>query len=224
MTPSPARKPTPLPPELSRWNWGAFLLSWIWGLGNRSFATLAIFVPALALIATPVLAPDVPTWRAATAAACLALLAVFGWRGNAWAWRHRHWDDAAQFLAAQRRWAKWGVISWVVIAATVLLLSVAVDALMRTSEVYRHASARALADDRVLRALGEPVSAGTPDGRFDATGGDQTAHFVIPLTGARASGRAVVDARRYSGTWLVTKMTVAVDGTGSAIELPADGE
>jgi hypothetical protein len=224
MTPQPARKLQPLPPELRRWNWGAFLLSWIWGLGNRSFVTLAIFVPALALIATPLLAPDAPAWRTAAIAANLALLAFFGWRGNAWSWRHREWDDAAQFQAAQKRWAHWGFVSWAAIGATVLLLSFGVDALMRTSEVYRHASARAQADERVVLALGEPVTAGTPNGRYEVSGGEQTAHFVIPLTGSLASAQALVDARRYSGTWLVTKMTVVVDGSAARIEMAADGE
>jgi hypothetical protein len=224
MTPQANAKPQALPPELRRWNWGAFLLSWIWGLGNRSFVTLAIFIPALALIATPLLAPDAPELRAAAVAANLVLLAFFGWRGNAWSWRHRHWDDAAQFQTAQKRWAYWGFISWGAIGATVLLLTFGVDALMRTSEVYRHASARAQADERVVRALGEPVTAGTPDGRYDVNSGEQTAHFVIPLSGSRASAQAVVDARRYSGTWLVTKMTVVVDSGGTRIEMAADGE
>ena len=27
-----------------KFNWGAFLLSWIWGLGNRTYITLLMFV------------------------------------------------------------------------------------------------------------------------------------------------------------------------------------
>lgn len=29
-----------VPPELDRWNWGAFLLNWIWGIGNNTFIAL----------------------------------------------------------------------------------------------------------------------------------------------------------------------------------------
>ena len=29
-----------VPAEIDRWNWGAFLLNWIWGIGNDSFIAL----------------------------------------------------------------------------------------------------------------------------------------------------------------------------------------
>src|SRR3990170_1543286 len=34
-----------VPPEVDRWNWGAFLLNWIWGIGNNTFIALLMFVP-----------------------------------------------------------------------------------------------------------------------------------------------------------------------------------
>ena len=33
-------EPKPIPPEIDRWNWGAFLLNWIWGVGNNTFIAL----------------------------------------------------------------------------------------------------------------------------------------------------------------------------------------
>ena len=38
-------EPKPIPPEIDRWNWGAFLLSWIWGVGNNTFIALLSLVP-----------------------------------------------------------------------------------------------------------------------------------------------------------------------------------
>ena len=32
-----------LPPELTGWNWGAFFLTWIWGIGNSTFIALLAF-------------------------------------------------------------------------------------------------------------------------------------------------------------------------------------
>jgi len=28
--------PAEVPDEIDRWNWGAFLLNWIWGIGNNT--------------------------------------------------------------------------------------------------------------------------------------------------------------------------------------------
>jgi hypothetical protein len=29
-----------VPAEIDRWNWGAFLLNWIWGIGNDTYIAL----------------------------------------------------------------------------------------------------------------------------------------------------------------------------------------
>lgn len=39
-----------IPPELDRWNWGAFLLNWIWGIGNNTFIALLTFVPVVGVV------------------------------------------------------------------------------------------------------------------------------------------------------------------------------
>ena len=38
-------EPQDIPPELDRWNWGAFLLNWIWGVGNNTYIALLTLVP-----------------------------------------------------------------------------------------------------------------------------------------------------------------------------------
>ncbi|MGD6771249.1 hypothetical protein VQ049_13050, partial [Staphylococcus arlettae] len=54
-----------VPNDIRGWNWGAFLLNWIWGIGNNTLAALLMFVPVLNLI-----------WAF-----------VLGARGSEWAWR-----------------------------------------------------------------------------------------------------------------------------------------
>src|SRR5919106_461645 len=39
-----------VPPEIDRWNWGAFFWNWIWGLGNRVYVALWALVPLVGLI------------------------------------------------------------------------------------------------------------------------------------------------------------------------------
>jgi hypothetical protein len=38
-----------VPPEIRRWNWGAFLLNWIWGIGNDTYIALLLFIPLVTL-------------------------------------------------------------------------------------------------------------------------------------------------------------------------------
>jgi len=30
--------PEQVPAEIDRWNWGAFLLNWVWGIGNNTLS------------------------------------------------------------------------------------------------------------------------------------------------------------------------------------------
>jgi len=66
---------TTIPPEVDRWNWGAFLLNWIWGVGNNTFIALLTFVPLVGLV----------------------MPFVLGAKGSRWAWRNGRWDSIAHF-------------------------------------------------------------------------------------------------------------------------------
>src|SRR5688572_15696630 len=85
--------PAEIPRELDRWSWGAFLLNWIWGLGNSTYIALLMFVPFVNLV----------------------MIFVLGARGNAWAWKNGTWRDVEHFKRVQRAWALWGLVSWVVV-------------------------------------------------------------------------------------------------------------
>jgi hypothetical protein len=70
-----------VPPELQGGlNWGAFFLSWIWGLGN------GVMIALLALI--------IPFFN-------FYLL----FKGNELAWRNKQWGSVQDFQATQRKWA-----------------------------------------------------------------------------------------------------------------------
>ena len=38
-----------VPTEIEGWNWGAFWLTWIWGIRNRSYISFLAFVPIVSL-------------------------------------------------------------------------------------------------------------------------------------------------------------------------------
>jgi hypothetical protein len=87
-----------VPTALGDWNWGGFLLTWIWGIGNNVWWSFLVFVPLLGLMVMP--------W-------------VLAFKGNEWAWRSRRWDNIDHFKRVQHTWAVWG---WAVSIASAVLL------------------------------------------------------------------------------------------------------
>lgn len=68
MSSDPLNSPAAIPPELDRWNWGAFFLNWIWGIGNSTPMALLALIPGVNVI----------------------VMLVLGMRGSRWAWRNRY--------------------------------------------------------------------------------------------------------------------------------------
>jgi hypothetical protein len=79
---------TAAPAEVKRWNWGAFLLTWIWGIGNQVWIALLALIPVVGLV----------------------MMFVLGAKGNEWAWEKRRWDSVESFHSTQRKWAIAGLI------------------------------------------------------------------------------------------------------------------
>jgi hypothetical protein len=76
-----------IPPEARRWNWGAFLLGWIWGLGNSVYVALLTLVPLVNIV----------------------MIFVLGAKGGEWAWRNKRWESVDHFVSVQKKWAAWGL-------------------------------------------------------------------------------------------------------------------
>lgn len=90
---------TEVPREIMmKWNWGAFLLNWIWGLGNKTYVALLCLIPVVGVV----------------------LAFVLGVKGSEWAWKNKRWESIEHFQRVQKRWAAWGI--W--IAVTLLCLGV----------------------------------------------------------------------------------------------------
>ena len=74
--------------------------------------------------------------------------------------------------------------------------------LMKSSDAYTEAMARAAADCRVERALGAPLEAGWfVSGTVETSGPSGHAELSIPVHGATAEGRLLVVARRSAEVW-----------------------
>ncbi|BAY43253.1 serine/threonine protein kinase [Scytonema sp. HK-05] len=77
-----------IPDEIKGWNWGAFLLPWLWLWTNQVWVGLFCFTPQVGWIAT------------------IAL----GAKGNEWAWKSRRWRSIQHFKEHQRGWAIAGLL------------------------------------------------------------------------------------------------------------------
>ena len=79
-----------------RYNWGAFLLGWFWGLFNNSYITL-IQIPAVFI-------PYIGQWLS------LGLAICFGIQGNKWALTKKQFKSKTDFITYQKLLACVGII------------------------------------------------------------------------------------------------------------------
>jgi serine/threonine protein kinase len=95
----------PVPDEIKGWNWGAFMLPWLWPVSNKVWIGLISLLPQVGLI----------------------MAIALGVKGNEWAWKSRRWRSIEHFKAHQRGWAiagillglpftlmVWGIAYWVI--------------------------------------------------------------------------------------------------------------
>jgi hypothetical protein len=94
------------PPGVSRWSWGAFLLSWVWAIFNKTWLGLLSLTPYVGI-----------------------LVAVYlGVKGRELAWRNKRWESLEYFDQVQKRWSFWGVILVFGAAALGVVAGIAVPA------------------------------------------------------------------------------------------------
>jgi serine/threonine protein kinase len=89
----------PVPDEIQGWNWGAFLMPYLWPFTNKVWIGLLALMPQVG-------------WLVAIA---------LGAKGNEWAWKSRKWRSIEQFKAHQRGWTIAGLfigipMAWIYIA------------------------------------------------------------------------------------------------------------
>ena len=93
--------------EILRWNWGAFLLGWVWALGNRLWVWLPIGIAANAIS----LIPSPNNKAILISMICQAVISVvLGVKGSEWSWKSKKWGSIERFKRTQERWRKWGIV------------------------------------------------------------------------------------------------------------------
>ena len=189
-----------VPNEIRRWNWGAFFLNWIWGIGNSTFIALICLIPGVVFI----------------------MAFVLGAKGSEWAWRNKRWDSIEQFKRIQQYWAVVGAVLFIggILFITLFVaIFFFVTSLMKSNDAYRLAMTTARQHPQIVRYLGEPIRSGYfVQGKINVSDGSGQARLTIPLAGPNGDGKLRVEAFKRLGRWQLQSL-VFVGADGQRIEL-----
>lgn len=95
-----------IPEGIKGWSWGAFLLNWIWAIGNNTWIGLIALIPYVNIV----------------------MAVVLGIKGREWAWKNKKWDSVEHFNRVQKKWSFWGVILVAIGAVLGIALAVGIPA------------------------------------------------------------------------------------------------
>ncbi|MDR3447554.1 cytochrome c oxidase assembly factor Coa1 family protein [Dyella sp.] len=186
-----------VPPEVDRWNWGAFLLTWIWGIGNGTFIAFLVFVPLV----------NIP------------MFFVLGAKGSAWAWQNKRWNSVEDFRRTQRMWARWGIIIPVLFVLLFGGIFWSILSAMKGSDAYKLAVSELQRSEQVTEVLGTPITTGFPMGDIQVTGGDGKANLSFSAEGPKGKGEVYIEAVEAMGQWRVEHAVFEDAATKQRIEL-----
>jgi hypothetical protein len=186
-----------VPAEIDRWNWGAFFLNWIWGIGNNTFIALLVFVPFFGLV----------------------MPFVLGAKGSAWAWRNKRWDSVEEFKRIQRKWTRWALILIAACIAGIVALFMAISAMLKTSDAYQLSLKALEASPEVEAVIGKPISAGFPMGSIEVSGSSGSANLSFSVSGPKGEGTVYLEATKDMGAWRIDRHVLEDEKTGRRFDL-----
>ncbi len=109
-----------IPDGVKGWSWGAFLLNWIWAIGNRTWIGLLALIPYVGVL--------VAIW--------------LGIKGREMAWKNASWDSLEHFNRVQRRWSIWALVLTFGMAGLGIFAAIAIPAYQAyTVKARQHAQA-----------------------------------------------------------------------------------
>lgn len=186
-----------VPKEINRWNWGAFFLNWIWGIGNNTLIALLTFVPFVGFV----------------------MPFVLGAKGSAWAWQNKRWNSIEEFKQVQRSWAKWGFIIFLAFVTLIAAMIFVIVTAFKNTEIYKFSSNAVQKNTLVIQELGSPLSTGFPKGSVQMSGPTGKADISFSVEGPKGSGTVYIDAFMDMGRWKLNRMELEVEKTGRRIDL-----
>ncbi len=184
-----------IPAEIKGWNWGAFWLTWIWGIGNSAYRTFLVFIPILNFV----------------------MPFVCGAKGNVWAWSNRRWESVEQFKKTQRKWA---IAGFLIVPGFVALMFLPFTFGLKSTDVYNISLEHVRASERVQEAVGTPIETGYfVSGSWESNGAEGKAALNYSIAGPKDDGEVYVYATKHNGKWKIDELTVVIPRTGEEIVL-----
>ena len=164
-----------------KFNWGACLLTWIWGLGNRTYITLLIFFAGCSFIA------PFAGWIIT-----LVMQIWFGIKGNEWAWQNKRFESIEAFHRYQRKWAAAGII-----LTLVTMLIVPMIILMLTIPVLKSDTTAMQNNQQFKKIINDVENAvllnETMDEKCELTSSGLAECFANRMNGSRAGNMVFAD-------------------------------
>lgn len=174
-----------LPDELDRLNWAAFFLSWIWGLGNKTYIALLALLPLFNVV--------------------MPFVLLF--KGNKWAWANKSWDDVDHFRRVQR---KWGFATLILYTLFIVGGGAAFyygNEAIKKSDAYVMSLNQVRQHPESLKTLGQPIDTGwMVSGNFEVSGPSGNADFSYNVNGPKDAGKVYVSAIMKAGQWRLTEL------------------
>ncbi len=175
-----------IPVEIKGWNWGAFFLNWIWGIGNNSYRPFLTFIPIVGLI----------------------MPFVCGAKGNKWAWTNKRWDSVDHFKSTQRKWAIAGIT---ITPAFVFSIVLSVTLIMKSSVAYKTSLQEVVSNQEVQAYFGTPIEPGIfVTGSVRISRSDGKAELSYSISGPKNKGKVHVCADKHIGKWSIYQLVVFI--------------
>ena len=117
--------PSGEPSNINKFNWGAFLLHWIWGVGNGVYWSLVILV--LNIASSVFISVGLDTLASIISLVSISVAIILGFNGNRQAWKSGRFKDPEEFVKIQRKWTKGALIFWGVFVLLIISIAILVS-------------------------------------------------------------------------------------------------
>lgn len=178
-------KDSVVPEGVRGWSWGAFLLNFIWGIGNNVYIALLCLIPVVNLV----------------------MMVVLGFKGREWAWRKRRWISVEEFRKTQKRWGIAGACLWVFLIFGFPLI------MQATLSGQKSVALKAIRQiPKFSEVLGEPITTGWfLSGTLRKDMYSSCAIVEVPVFGSKTSGMLRMASVKEGADWLPLSSRLVTD-------------
>jgi hypothetical protein len=194
----------PLPAHLKKWHWGAFILNWVWGLGNNVYVALLMFVPGVNLV----------------------MPFVLGAKGTEWAWQKGNWANEAEFVRTQLIWSRVGLSVVIGVPAFFAVIFALLVLGLRHSDPYKLSIGLVRGNARAITVLGEPIEQDgwIVSGNISYENDEGSADLDYEVAGPLGQGAIRFVGHLDGGEWVIDEHTLILVPHGEVIDLTSQSK